>query len=172
MSVATPRLLAALAPALVISAALCAARSVAQPSGEETGYTVLPLSEGRRVVSQCSRASPRNADFFWTPSAAEIAAAERALAAYLERAGASKPNAPLADYHRQYVGFREDGRVGIYVNLFPRAHEDYMRSMSPEKRPDWHDHAAMICDGGRDFWGAEFDPRTGELDAVEFNGPG
>lgn len=49
---------------------------------------------------------------------------------------------------RQYVGFVRGDRRSIYVNVFPDV-SDLME--------DWETEPAIVCDGGAQFFGAEFD---------------
>jgi hypothetical protein len=68
----------------------------------------------------------------------------------------------LAPYRRQYAGLVLRGRRIIYVNaaFFPPG-EDTTR---------WRETASLVCDGGDDFFGVEYDPATRRFGEIQFNG--
>ena len=62
---------------------------------------------------------------------------------------------------RQYVGVVRDGRRFIYGNFFPRG-------MYSDNR--WRESLIVICDGGPDFFGIEYDVERKEFSHLAFNG--
>ena len=56
------------------------------------------------------------------------------------------------------------GRRTIYVNGFHRSILEVSR--------DWQREPVRVCDGGRGFFGVEYDPQTRMLAKFFFNGPG
>ncbi|HEX9346325.1 MAG TPA: hypothetical protein VF919_02020 [Gemmatimonadales bacterium] len=45
-------------------------------------------------------------------------------------------------------------------------------SIGPAAKPDWRAHAVVVCDGGPDFSGVEYDLRAGRFHHIDFNGSG
>ena len=124
-------------------------------------YTILPLSQAGALLRQCSRGSPTRVTGFWTPSAAQIIAVERRLPDFLRESGHA---IKLSESRRQYVGVISAGKRLIYVNAFPAS---FLRVLD---HADWKAAAFIVCDGGDECWGAEFDPATNSFRNIEFNG--
>ena len=126
-------------------------------------------AQGAALLAQCSRPAPISDGAFFTPTPAQITALETRLAAVLSEertnyveddnpAGAFDwPLAP-SSYVRQYVGYEAGGRRMIYGNFVPG------NSASGSNGP------MVVCDGGPQFFGAEFDIAAGEVVRVAFNG--
>ena len=130
----------------------------------------------------------RYAKDFWTPGAAEVVAFEEKLMpmlqAALDTARWGTPGMRAKDFLRQYVGLvTADGRRIVYVNGLHRTSAveprqfDGMSSV-PDSLfliarldPRWRTTPWLVCDGGHQFFGAEFDPATGEVGGFQFNGP-
>jgi hypothetical protein len=90
---------------------------------------------------------------------------EQALPQFLEsnpppRAGVLKD---IASYKRQYVGIIRGDRRSIYVNFF---------TYHPVATPDWTTEPVVVCDGGAQFFGAEFDMSSRQFTHVAYNGVG
>ena len=136
--------------------------------GTMTERTVLiDPAEGATLLGQCSRPGPTNAADYFTPSSGEVTAIETSVARTLEANRARyAANASLAFdwprdpslYNRQYVGFVMDGERKIYGNFVPA------RVATSSDRP------VLICDGGPDLFGVQFDIATGEVDRIDFDG--
>lgn len=113
-----------------------------------------------QVLDTCSRPSPGRDDGrvtgYWAPSRQQVDQMEARLPQLQEHV-----QAPL-DFDRQYVGIEADGRKLIYINAF---HLPDGSSMDPGRE------AIRACDGGRQFWGALYDPQSGIFSEVQFNGP-
>lgn len=113
-----------------------------------------------QVLDTCSRDSPaRHAGTvtgYWAPSRSDIEALEGRLS-QLE-ATVSAP----AQSNRQYVGFESGGKRLIYINAFPLPDHS---NIDPARE------SIRVCDGGRQFWGAVYDPQSGSFSDVSFNGP-
>src|SRR5947207_3560016 len=69
--------------------------------------TILPESQGRVLMRQCSRLAPSDVSGFWTPSVAQVLALEQRLPDLLRR---SEPEINLPNYYRQYIGVVSHGR--------------------------------------------------------------
>src|SRR4051812_6741875 len=126
--------------------------SLAFAHSESRPWTILPISQGRAVLAQCSRDTPEPVTGFWTPSVAQIDAIEQRLPKLLRSSG---HKIKLGDSHRQYIGFIFRGKRLIYLNAFPA---DDIASW--HSRADWKKTAWIVCDGGDVYWGVEFDPAT------------
>jgi hypothetical protein len=72
------------------------------------------------------------------------------------------------DVVRQYAGFISSGRKIIYVNALPR--RDTESQMPDEPPEDWKHKALVMCDGGPQFFGVEYDPQTKAFSNFAFNG--
>jgi hypothetical protein len=121
--------------------------------------TVLSPDQAADVVHQCTRATPSKIDGTWTPTPAQIRALERALALVLPQAD---------EYYRQYAGVVVHGKRIIYVNGFHRGYLEDLKRFGGDTAM-WRRQALDICDGGRAFFGVEFDPATGKIRNLEFN---
>jgi len=130
-------------------------------AASDTRFAIVPASEGRAAIDQCSRSAPEHVTHFWRPTAGQVEAAEKALPAFLHARGHKDW---LRESFRQYVGVVVAGRRLIYLNAFPAP-----TSGSAEAR-DARTKAYVFCDGGSSFWGAEFDPATGKFQHLDSNG--
>jgi hypothetical protein len=113
--------------------------------------------QAKALLQQCSRAELEKVSAQWTPSVQQITQLELKLPAYKQKLG--RPTAQLSNFYRQYAGFMAGGRKIIYVNLFPKSTD-----------PKWRSRAAVVCDGGEQFWGVEFEVDTGQFVNPAFNG--
>ena len=159
-----------------ILAGLCALGAVYAPQRREMPTAgppnifelaaFLPDTQRRTVMKQCSRWSPQPGEAGWTPDGRTILNIERKLPDYLRKSPRETipdPDAILPGSGRQYVGFVRAGHRFVYGNFFPARliHEN----------PKWRTQAIIVCDGGRAFFGLEFDPESGRITRVDFNGP-
>lgn len=126
---------------------------------------ILPGDQAAALLRQCSRAAPARGDATWRPGEAEIAALEAALAAALTaRGGPGRPDwshAPRG-WLRQYVGIVRGGRRYIYGNFF---------RFAGEPPPNWTTRPMIVCDGGPNFFGVEYDVAARRFTHFAFNGP-
>ena len=103
----------------------------------------------------------------WTPSAADIAALEAGLPAFLQTAENPwlQDDPPIwervPDYMRQYLGIVEDGQQIIYANFFCTINE-----------MDWHSEYVFVMDGGDCFFQVKYNPESGEFFDLSVNGAG
>ena len=113
--------------------ALALAACVGTPRASERVALIDPAM-GAALTRPCSRPGPDNAERFFVPSPGQITATEAATMRLLrERAGDYAPVLGNAGdeatpfdwpddpslYHRQYVGYHQDGRAMIYGNYLP-----------------------------------------------------
>ncbi|WP_106640247.1 hypothetical protein [Allosphingosinicella vermicomposti] len=135
--------------------ASCASASVGE------GRVILPASAAAAMLNQCSRPAPDAGEATWQPSQNNIDRLEailpEALAVAPEMRGTGTPN--LKKWERQYVGLVRDGRRFLYGNFFPAQPQD-----------SWRNAPMIVCDGGADFFGVEFDIGAGRISHIAFNG--
>lgn len=145
-------------PAALVAFALacCAAPPRAGPvAGEGYRGCVLAPRDGYRFDLNC--------DAVWLPSAAEIAAAERGLAAFL--AGEAPELArKLPSYYRQYVGIVRAGRRLIYINVM------HQESLTEDPEIDPTKELIFVSDGGDWYFQLEYDVATGGYLEFGING--
>jgi hypothetical protein len=108
----------------------------------------------------------------WTPTAADIAEAERLVREKLpsltaspsdQQAAVPRIAARLAEYRRQYVGLRAaDGQPSIRVSFFA----------GPEDRhPDWTRSIVSVRGGGEDYFQLTVDMETSSCRELRINSP-
>ena len=128
-------------------------------------YTVLKGEDVKLIAGQCSRESPPVFTEIWVPEEKAIAILEVKLKK-IERLTSNLcclQNERISDinkYYRQYIGIVSKGRRLIYINAF----------VGPKPPNNWLTTPIMACDGGMSFWGAIFDPETGDFSQLAFNG--
>jgi len=131
------------------------------PTAERTGqsWVVTRPVIAAQVLDTCSRPSPgREAGRvtgYWAPSRQQV----DLLEAKLSSLETQVPQ--VLDFDRQYVGIESAGQRLIYINAF---HLPDDGSVNPARE------AVRVCDGGRQFWGAVFDPSTSTFSELQFNG--
>jgi hypothetical protein len=114
---------------------------------------ILTPEQAPRLMKPCSRAGPEGVSGFWMPTADDVVLMEKDLPLFMSRSGIMRP---MSDYCRQYVGVIANGRKIIYINAIPISDAED-QEMDPEDRMQWKKEPAIVCDGGPEFWGAEFD---------------
>jgi hypothetical protein len=108
----------------------------------------------------------------WSPASTQIADLEKRLfPLLLQQLSRERSQRKPEDYLRQYVGFVIGGRKVIYVN---GVHRSYIEETKKLRIPgsDWEHQAIFVCDGGDDFFGAEYDVDTKSVANLLFNGRG
>lgn len=160
-----------------LTVALLAALTLAQSSALQFNpdwAVVLPADYWpRNMYKWCSRDAPGRAGY-WAPDSETIGSLEVVLALALQRALEEKIKDPSrrpapADYYRQYIGIRKGRRQAVYINGF---HRSYVEHLRPGSVDYWRTRVVNVCDGGSRFFGAEYDPATGQVTNIRFNGPG
>jgi hypothetical protein len=137
---------------------------------------VFSAQSAHTLVHQCSRRVPTSFTGAWSPDASTLRHLEGVWLAVLQEAidRTTPPGSQslrAAEYYRQYGGLIIGGRRIVYINGFHRAHLR-MISVNPEGATDWRTRAVNVCDGGRAYFGAEYDPTTGRVESIEFNASG
>lgn len=132
---------------------------------DDIKYTVLKGEKAKLIAGQCSRENPPAFTDIWVPEEKTIAHLEANLKK-IERLSSNLcclQNERIADvnkYYRQYIGIVSKGRRLIYINAF----------RGPKPPSNWLTEPVMACDGGSSFWGAIYDPETGNFSQLAFNG--
>jgi len=140
--------------------ASCSAAQIGMPSSA----TVLPESQIEAMLRQCSRQSPAPGQAGWRPSAEDITKLETELPAALADAPQTRAmsnGTPPTGWLRQYVGIVRDGRRFIYGNYVPDR---------DGAAGDWRRTPVIVCDGGPDFFGVEYDVEGRRFTHLAFNG--
>ena len=122
-----------------------------------TDVAIIAEDRAPEVLKQCSRPTPQ-ATGFWTPDEQVVAQAESHLDQITRLPG--NINEPRR-YLRQYVGVVVEEKRVLYIN----AGAD-RRHLKDATDP------LVMCDGGRGYWGAVFDPDLGEFQDLKINGLG
>jgi len=133
-----------------------------QPLTPSRKGVVFPAKLAREFGQQCSRASPFG---YWSrvsPSKNEIKALEAALPRFLT-ANRKIWRGQTIEFRFQFGALERGGKRFIYVNALPLDTLD--------KRQVWRRGAEVVCDGGPQFWGAEWDVRAKKFQNASFNGP-
>lgn len=157
-----------------------AAHAANLPVLDPSDGTIFPAEHARELLRQCSRATPQNVDGTWLPSQTQIRELEARLPMaaiqFMEKEGwAKKYQEHFAStrYDHQYGGLLVHGRKIIYVNAFPHQVVDFDGSdlaKGWKTKTDWRHDPVLVCDGGEDFWGGEYDPAAKTFENFEFNG--
>jgi hypothetical protein len=128
------------------------------------------------MYTWCSRDAPARAGY-WAPDSDTIASLEVALAPALQRALEREIKDPSRrpgtnEYYRQYIGIRIRSRQVVYINGFHKNHRERVTTMRPGSADTWRTRAVNVCDGGSEYFGAEYDPATRQVTNIRFNGRG
>ena len=117
---------------------------------------------------------PRGAAVFWTPTVGDLKDIERTLPAYFksQKLTPSVRTPGFHEYYRQCAGFLRCQQRLVYINAFaPRIKEEMEESARIRKQSfNWKRNPVVVCDGGRSFYGIEYDPATGKFSNLYFNG--
>lgn len=72
-------------------------------------------------------------------------------------------NKAFAAYYYQYGAVVRGGKRLIYVNAL-------LTSFASDDKNLWQREPAVVCDGGPNYWGVEWDPKSGKFQNAGFNG--
>ncbi|RYX84710.1 hypothetical protein EON83_08725 [bacterium] len=139
-------------------------RKPLQPLTPSKRGVVFKASDAREFGKQCSRQSPTG---WWSPvapSKAEIKAVEAALPLWIKSHQLNDWKASFATYYYQYGALVRGKKRLIYVNAL--AADDGMN----DKDQLWRRIPTIVCDGGRSFWGIEYDVTAKRFQNASFNG--
>jgi hypothetical protein len=128
------------------------------------------------VYGWCSRQAPARSGY-WAPDRETIGALEVALAPALQRAleeeiKDSSRRPATNEYYRQYIGIQIGRRQVVYINGFHKSYLERLVTTRPQLADAWRTRAVNVCDGGSDFFGAEYDPAKRQVANIRFNGSG
>lgn len=116
---------------------------------------IFPSQEALRSL----RLLDQEADDAWTPSVADVAAAEAKLTSYLRSRGRGQLAERSREYQRQYFGFVQGDVRLLMINFFCDPLET-----------DWRNAAVSIDDGGDCYFQALYDINLGSFTALYVNG--
>ncbi len=158
-------------PSLVLVLTLAMLSPIAHAGKESITSTVLNADEAKLVTSQCSRAGPEKVEGVWVPSKSDIEALEKHLNLLKQLESTAccmrgKIEGRLSQYQLQYAGIILGGRKLIYINASPADFDKKMSRVTGERRSG----PVLVCDGGKNFWGAIYDPETQSFRDLAFNG--
>ena len=110
--------------------------------------TILDSSKAKRLLDQCSRATPQNISGYWNPSENDKVELERNFSKLEHK----QNNFKLKNYAYQYIGVIIKEEKFIYINAFSKqVFENYDKSETK-----WESEPIVFCDGGSAFWGVLF----------------
>lgn len=145
---------------------LCAilVMAIAIRAQDKDRSVVLPQKAANEIRHLCSRPGPPKFDSTWQITEADVKNMEANLSRITQLKSASgirgmRLEHPEA-FYRQYVGIVVGKRKLIYINAF----------CEKSAGVDWHTSLISVCDGGSCFWGAVYDPATGEFSDLQMNG--
>jgi hypothetical protein len=127
---------------------------------------LLPEKEGMRLTNQCSRRGVVGVEATWVPTELQLVEMELELAKFLQ-SNHPRISKSVNRLYLQYVGLIVGSRKIIYINAFD---EFQVNPPFIEEPVDWRKVAMKFCDGGRTFWGLEYDPLTKSFSNMAFNG--
>jgi len=134
---------------------------------------VLPVKEARKVLDQCTRATPWLVTRFWTPSDSIISALEQQLPLMSTKL-TNKAVALDSMYYMQYVGLIYlNGRRTVYVNAFDKSYVASLNRLRTQVDGNdtfpWRMVPIVVCDGGWRFWSVEYDVREQRFGPIKMN---
>lgn len=134
---------------------------------------VLPEVAGKPLHRErlCNRPMPWPIEATWVPKESTIKRVESALGPALQSAleqapGGRYPKPVASAFYRQYLGLVVAGRRIVYINGL---HEQLVANGRPA---EWRTTVWNGCDGGLFAFGADFDPESGQIQNLIFNGGG
>lgn len=149
---------------LLVSLALLASSCASIPERPIEDAAILAADQAPKLLDQCSRSTPQSGEGTWAPGWRDIHSLEELLPAALEgeRFDGMPASKPPQGWRRQYVGIVRGGRKLIYGNYFP--------ATTSFSRIDWRSESVVVCDGGSNFFGIEYDIDAGRITHLAFNG--
>lgn len=142
--------------------------SVTDP--DKKTYTVLFGSWAETMLDQCSRHTPAY-EGSWTPTEQQISKLEKDLPNLnklnaVNCCGKGKIIGKASEYKRQYVGIISKSKKTIYINAYPSNWSLF------ESKEAIAGYPVSMCDGGKNYWGAVYNPKTRSFSELAFNGEG
>lgn len=132
-------------------------------------FVALKDSLGKKLVSQCSRTSPRGATQFFNLSESEKNTLHKNFKKIytLEPEEDAFKDLKITSFDEsifQYVGVIYNDKKYIYINAFPE-------ELIKRTNHDWKRYPVTGCDGGPHFWGVLFDINDERFFDLYMNGP-
>jgi hypothetical protein len=154
-----------------------ATAAIATPTGDASALTgriaILTGPDPMGVLDQCSRDAPARGEANFRPALADIAAMEEAVATALSKRLVGNVTEPevadiaalRAGWSGEFTGIVRQGRRFIYAN-----YGSIDRDATISGRPIETAQARIVCDGGPNYFGVEYDIATGAITHLAFNG--
>ena len=137
--------------------------------------TLFVGTQARDLAVTCRTRSPGPVQGIWSPSDQQLAELEnRLLPTLCARLSGRSGTLHAEDFIRQYAGFVIGGRRIVYVN---GVHRSYIEKRLEVQRTDsfhlagsdWQHEPIVVCDGGAQFFGVEYDTDAKTFKNFEFN---
>ena len=132
-------------------------------------FTGLGLEEGKNILEQCSRASPRNVKNIMTVSDSLIQLVKQDLhqldTMRMPHVGGIKKS---FYYAVQMIGYTAKKNQYIYLNVLAI---DEGEPGNYSHYENWKEKAIVICDGGMANWGVVYNLNKQKFEDLQFNGP-
>jgi len=131
---------------------------------QEQRYVLLPVNAASELAKMYPKNGPDRIDGSWQATQANIDGLEASLSHITEMRSGGAPNGRQIEhpdsYYPQYVAAIRAGQKLIYVNAVCD-----VKGMSY-----WHEHLAIVFDGGSCFWQVWFDTATKKFFQLSING--
>jgi hypothetical protein len=135
---------------------------VFQKEIDDIRWTIIPISNSKRVFEQCSRSSPKYSRVIQLDSSSYFIAINELKTKrniLLDSAGIN-----LEDYTMQLVGFKRKNRKFIYFNA-------NTTDFDFEKKSNWKENPIIWCDSNKASWGLVYDIEKDHFVDFVTNGP-
>jgi len=143
--------------------------SLSQTSSDAPKYIVqLNPKEGKKLLKQCSRPSPKRAkNYFYIQDSTLNILKEEFYKIKEIKSSFNSYIKDLDNYAYQVIGFEIKREAYIYINAFP------IGGKNPDDvKAHWKELPIVICDGGHSYWGIVFNIKKREFSDLHRNGPG
>ncbi len=128
----------------------------------------LNTSEGKRIMKQCSRGTPKKVKSFFYVQDSTLNIIKEEFDKIKEVKSSYNSYINDLDYYAyQVIGLVIKKDSFIYINAFP------IRDKNPDDvKKYWRKDAVVICDGGHNYWGILFNIKKKTFSDLNRNGPG
>ena len=132
---------------------------------------VLEGINGKKLLSQCSRETPKNISEFWQPTNNDIQNLENNFLKIkkIKSTGCCFSGIVISEldkYGFQYIGVVIKNKKYIYINAFGIFSDEDVKTIYK----NWLNEAIIFCDGGEGFWGVLYDINEKKFIQLHVNG--
>ena len=136
--------------------------------------TILPKSDGKKLLNQCSRSTPQNIQAYFDVTKEDVEQLEQNFKRLysLKSKGCCAPKAKvgnLKNYVYQYVGVEIYSKKYIYINALGFFDKKEVQDNNFFFE-DWKSRPVIICDGGSMFWGVLYNLESQKFSDLSMNG--